>query len=318
MDATKVRFRRFREGDEAAVLRILQENGAATSLDEWAWKFPPESGGRTIVLGECDGEALTVCAGVPAVLEIDGHDHQGLRLVDILGPPSASGLLESSVGAFAKEFGAAGGFSPILRFAAHEREMSGAGSLGETVDVGSPFACLRRRGPVRSSLRRRLYRAQPARDWEPRLDELWYRVRHRYPATVIRDADYALRRFAGHPSSPYRRLLVLPRFSSRAVAFAVFRTDGGACRWADLVWDDDHPGALDRLGRISSGLAEGGNEEIWIAGDPVARARLESIGFAEPARSTCPALAVRSFDEEIDGSGLVGRLYLTMADTDEV
>jgi hypothetical protein len=102
------------------------------------------------------------------------------------------------------------------------------------------------------------------------------------------------------------------------VAFAVFRTDGGACRWADLVWDDDHPGALDRLGRISSGLAEGGNEEIWIAGDPVARARLESIGFAEPARSTCPALAVRSFDEEIDGSGLLGRLYLTMADTDEV
>ncbi|MEJ2190403.1 MAG: hypothetical protein P8Y93_13530 [Acidobacteriota bacterium] len=317
MDATKVRFRRFREGDEGAVLHALREHGAARSLDEWAWKFPPEAGGRAICVGERDGEIVTVCAGVPATLEIDEREHRGLRLVDILTPISAPGLLESAMRAFAKEFCAADRFSIFLRFPSDD-EAAGTGGLGPDQSVGVPFVCLRRRGPVRSSSRRHLYRAEPARDWEPRLDELWRRVRHRYPAAVVRDADYALRRFAGHPSSPYRRLLVLPRFSSRAVAFAVFRLDGGSCRWADLVWDDHHPGALDRLGRISSGLAEGGNEDIWIAGDPVARARFESLGFAEPARSTCSALALRSCDEKIDASRLICRLYLTMADTDEV
>ncbi len=316
MDGRGVRFRRFREGDEAAVLHILRENGAARSLDEWAWRFPPEVGGRTIVLGERDREILAVCAGVSSVLRVDEREHAALRLVDVLAPPSASGLLESAVGSFAKEFCAADRCSLILRFLARDRE-TGAGGLGDGAAVGSPFARLRREGPVRSSQRRRLYRAEPARDWEPRLDELWRRVRHRYPAAVVRDADYALRRFAGHPSSPYRRFLVLPRFSSRAVAFAVFRTDGGSCRWADLVWDDAHPGALDRLARISSGLAEGRSEELWIAGDPVARDRLESIGFVRSASSACPALALRSLAADIDAPGLLGRLYLTMADTDE-
>lgn len=317
MDGTGVQFRRFREGDEAAVLRFMQEAGAARSLDEWAWKFPPEAGGRAIILGDRDGEIVAVCAGVPIRLAGGGRELAALRLVEALTAPSAPDLLESTVAAFVNEYCAAGRVSLILRFADSGLEQPGAGWLGDNVGVGSPFAHLQRRGPSRSSQRRRLYRAEPARDWEPRLDELWRRVRHRYPTSVTRDADYALRRFAGHPFSPYRRFLVLPRFSSRPVAFAVLRTDGGSCRWVDLVWDDAHPGALDRLGRISSGLAEGGGEEVWVAGDPEARARLEALGFAESASSACPSLALRSFDEEMDAAELVGRLYLTMADTDE-
>ena len=40
----------------------------------------------------------------------------------------------------------------------------------------------------------------------------------------------ALRRFTGHPTVRYQRFLVFLRFSSQAVAFAVFCCDGGRCR----------------------------------------------------------------------------------------
>ena len=101
--------------------------------------------------------------------------------------------------------------------------------------------------PVRGSLRRLLYRAEQARDWEPRLDHLWGRSRHSYQIAVVRDAEHALRKFAGHPTIRHHRFLILPRFSGRAVGFAVFADDGSDCCWLDLVWDHDHPGALELL-----------------------------------------------------------------------
>ena len=36
------------------------------------------------------------------------------------------------------------------------------------------------------------------------------------------------------------------------VAFVVFRTDEGRCRWVDLLWDHRHPGALELVNHLSS------------------------------------------------------------------
>ncbi|MCW8984200.1 MAG: hypothetical protein OQK55_02575, partial [Thermoanaerobaculales bacterium] len=83
---------------------------------------------------------------------------------------------------------------------------------------------------------------------------MWERSKRSYPVAVVRNAEYALRRFAGHPAVRHHRFLVLPRFSARAVAFAVFADDGSDCRWLDLLWDHAHPGALELLAHISGRL----------------------------------------------------------------
>jgi len=174
--------------------------------------------------------------------------------------------------------------------------------------------------PARGSFRRLLYRAEPARDWEPRLDPFWERARHSYPVAIVRDADHALKRFAGHPTIRHHRFLVLPRFSDRAVAFAVFVDDGSDCCWLDLVWDHDHPGALELLAHISGRLAvQWGSkrERLVLTGDEAASTALKHRGFLmqeENARVVDMSL----FRGQLDGGNTVDRAYLTAADLGEI
>ena len=157
------------------------------------------------------------------------------------------------------------------------------------------------------------------RDWEPRLDGLWRRARRSYPVAVVRDADRALRRFAAHPKIHHHRFIVFPRLSSRAVAFAVFAIDGVRCRWLDLLWDHDHPGALELLahisGRLVSQLGRAG-EVLWLAGDDEALALLTKRGFGPDETSPPPVVAACSLTPEFDATTFVERAYITLADAE--
>ena len=174
--------------------------------------------------------------------------------------------------------------------------------------------------PVRGSLRRLLYRAEQARDWEPRLDHLWGRSRHSYQIAVVRDAEHALRKFAGHPTIRHHRFLILPRFSGRAVGFAVFADDGSDCCWLDLVWDHDHPGALELLAHISGRLAAqwgSKREHLSLTGDEAASAVLKRRGFRILEENACD-VDMSVFDGQLDEQNTVDRAYLTAADLGEV
>jgi hypothetical protein len=138
---------------------------------------------------------------------------------------------------------------------------------------------------------------------------------------VVRDAAWALRRLAGHPSVRYHRFLIFPRLSSRPVAFAAFRTDQLCCRWVDLVWDHDHPGAVELLLHLSAKLAAqtGGElEELWLHGDPEGRRRLEASGFEHVPEPAGLAFGGRSFHPDLRLDTVAARAYLTMADADLV
>jgi hypothetical protein len=181
---------------------------------------------------------------------------------------------------------------------------------------GAGLQMLIRRKPVSGALRRLVYRAEPARDWEPRLDPLWERVQGSYPGAAVRDAEHALAHFAGHPKVRHHRFLVFPRFSGFAVAHGVFANYAGKCLWLDLVWDHQHSGALELLAHISGRLAaqwRSEAESLLLAGDDAAAALLADRGF-RPQPETSLAVGARSPAGGIDAADLADRSYLTAAD----
>jgi len=311
MGSGSLKFRNYREGDDAAILRALnEESDLGCSLDEWAWLFPPEEGGRAIVVGERDGEVAAVCAGAPVRVVVDGREWPAVELRKLASRDrdGAGRALDH----FVKTFGSSGRFA--MSIASLGREGEASSGLDQAEKVG--LAGLVRHNPVSGALRRFLYRAEPARDWEPRLDALWGRVQSSYPVAVVRDANRALRRFAGHPSVRHHRFLVFPRYSGSAVASAVFTDDGSTCCWLDLLWDHAHPGALELLAHISGRLvAQWGSsgEQIWLAGDDAAKTLLMDRGF-RPQTSSPRVVAIRSFTSDLDTRDFVDRAYLTAAD----
>lgn len=303
MAAGTLDLRPYREGDEEAILRILnQASEARFSLGQWAWLCPVEVDGQAIVVGERDNDVVAVCAGSPVGFAIDGSERAAVELHALASRDQSD--LNRVLGFFVKTFGSADRFALAMA------------SFGFDGAAPAPVPALIREGAGSVNPRRFLYRAEPARDWEPRLDVLWERVRDWYPNAVVRNAERALRRFAGRPSMKHHRFLVFPRYSCHAVAFAVFADDGSSCCWLDLIWDHGHPGALDLLAHISGRLvAQWGSsaEKVWLAGDDAASNLLVGKGF-RPQTSSQPVVSTRSFTPDLDAGDLVGRAYLTAAD----
>jgi hypothetical protein len=221
---------------------------------------------------------------------------------------------------FFATFGESGRYPLLFGFPGRRALRLGVLQLGYDAMAPQPITYLHR--PLvapRAGLRRLLYRAELARDFEPRLDDLWQRVQTHYPVAAVRDAARALRRLAGHPRRHYHRFLLFPRFSNEAVAFVAFAVDGACCRWVDLLWDHGHPGALDLVCRLGAQVARttgAVREELWLNGDPHGRELLEGRGFAVAEEPNGLVMVARSFARELDVTALAGRVYVTMADAD--
>jgi hypothetical protein len=312
-------FRTYREGDEVAINRLFEEaSGLVRSLDEWSWLYPPEADGRAIIVAETGGDVVGHCAGTPLRVAVDERELAAARIDDLFSPAPGDEIAERIAESFFENFSFPGRFSLVV---ACRRSPDDAIPPGFDEAPSRELTVLTRDRVPHLRVRRLLYRAVPARDWEPRLDDLWHRVRQDYPVAVVRDAEGALRRFAGHPTARYQRFLIFPRFSSQAVAFVVFRCDGGRCRWVDFLWDHSHPGALELAAHISARLVrqlDCTGEELWLAGDEEARSRLEGLGFRAAEEQPAVSVAIRSFDPEINATQVAERLYLTMADTGRV
>ena len=312
-------FRTYREGDEVAINRLFEEaSGLVRSLDEWSWLYPHEVDGRVIVVAETGGEVVAHCAGTPLRVAVDERELAAARIDDLASPAPGDEIAERVAESFFENFGFSGRFSLVV---ACRRSPDDAIPPGFDEAPSRELTALTRDRAPHLRVHRLLYRAEPARDWEPRLDDLWHRVRQDYPVAVVRDAEGALRRFAGHPRERYQRFLIFPRFSSQAVAFVVFRCDGGRCRWVDLLWDHAHRGALELAAHISARLVrqlDCTGEELWLAGDEGARSRLEGLGFRAAEEQPTVSVAIRSFDSALDAAQVAERLYLTMADTRRV
>ncbi len=236
--------RAYRAGDEVAINDAFNRVfGAQRSLAEWTWKFS-QPGALEATLAAWDGEALAAHNGaIPAVYQVAGKRVKALQGVDTFSLAAIDrrrdwkSAWRDVMDAFAEYAARRAGASLLFGF-------TGPRSISHMVARcqwnGAPPRRIplleRKTRSVRRTLASSLYTAKLAGDDEAALDDLWARVARRYPTAVVRDAKHSRHRFSGHPGVQYHRWLVYRRFSSKPVAWVVFRTDGGVCSWADLLW----------------------------------------------------------------------------------
>jgi len=329
MNVDEIVFRPYRSGDEGAINQTFNEVFRADRpLEEWLWKFPWRPGGRSIMLAFAGEELLAHYAGLPLPFQVDGRVVEAAQIVDVFSTRAArrrfarKGVWVRTVERFFEHFGQSGRHPLLFGFPGRRALRLGVLQLGyDAMEPQGIVQLARASGTARGFGRRLAYRAQPARDWEPLLDRLWERVRGDYPVAAVRDARRALTRLAGRPGVRYHRFLVLPRFSEEPVAFVAFRYDEKLCSWVDLLWDHDHPGALELAAHLSRELAAlhgAPREELWLNGDESGVSVLESMGFVRETQPDGLVMVARSFDESLDVRVLEDRVYLTMADADLV
>lgn len=323
--------RPYSEGDEFAVNDAFNRVfGCRRSIEEWVWKFSVD-GAREATVAAWDGERLAAHnGGIPSEFNVGGRRVAALQGVDAFSLAALDRRKDwknawIDVMDFFADVIASKAQAPLLY------GFTGPNSIGHMVKRCRWDAAEPRRIPLLTrpagfggarTVASRLFVARLVGDVEPALDGLWLRVRDRYTSAVVRDANHARRRFGGHPTVQYHRWLVTRRFSQDPVAFAVFRTDGGVCRWADLLWDARRPGALDLIQYLSSRLAvQTGcrQEAMWLDGDSEAEERLRAAGFDGGADPSGVVRVVRFLDQSLSGEAFgPGKVYTTMADADLV
>jgi hypothetical protein len=269
---------RYQVGDELPILKAANRGSALErTLDEWSWHFPGFPMPRAISLAVRGDEVVAVIGGqrigfwdgdrpVPAVVVRE-------KLCRLDHPDAAKDVLRR----LSEHF--------VAEMAAEEHAV-----LAFNLDLDVPEVATRsassvvlRRNPATAASGRRLgYRVERSRHWEPRLDELWTRARPAGVGSVVRDARYAVQRFAAHPWRRFHSFLIFPRFGGSVVAWLVLRCEDGICRWADVLVDPRHPKALALATRLSAGVAKQFSaraEEVVLAGDSEGIDVLEQAGF---------------------------------------
>ena len=204
----EVVLRPFAPGDEVAVnAGFNQVFGTDRAIGEWGWKFPLEPGGRAIMLALRDDELLAHYAGAPVRFQVDGRVWPAVQIVDVFSTPAGRsrfarrGVWVQTVEAFFAAFGTSGRYPLLFGFPGLRALRLGVLQLGYDALPPQPIASPPpSRGLPAPGLAQRLYRAELARDWEPRLDLLWERV---LPAST------RWRRFAT-PTGRCRRLAGRP------------------------------------------------------------------------------------------------------------
>ncbi len=323
-DAAEIRV--YRAGDESEIIKGLNRTrGATLSLEDWSWSYPASPEGRPIIVAITAGTVVAHVGGVAGEFHLDGHTVPALGLADEFATAKATGSEASAplsgrvLDRLLAELGGGDRQLLIYRLSGVPPSDGFAGSARGTAVRLPQVEVLVRSDRSRSPLSRLAYRAEPARDWEPRLDDLWRRIARFYPCAAVRDAATALHRHAGHPRTRRHRFLVFPRFSPRPAAFAVFETDASRCRWVDLVWDHDEPGALDLVSHLSRRLANqvgATDERIVLGGDADTRNRLQAAGFRTDAILQNLSLKVYSLPADFGVGDLEGRWYVTQTDLD--
>lgn len=321
--AAPVTFRRFRDGDEAAVNHGFERAFATRRpLAEWRWKFPPDPRGRPIVIAVDErGNVLAHFGGIRERLQVDGREVPAAQNVDVYAVPEARrGVLGSSVyaetaSAFWREYltpdelALSYGFPGPRNAAILTRHL-------ECVPIwqGTLWERAAGRRPGWWTGHEVRIGGDPAA-----ADALWRRAAPRYPVAVRRDGARLARRFSGRPGVDYRQLTAWRRGVPHALL--VLRLDAATARWADLVWDGEDPRAVAAVDRAAARLADAAgveHHEAWLAGDEAGAEALRARGWRCRPDPSGVCMVARLGADAPPAERLAGRWYVTMGDADLV
>lgn len=314
-------LRSFQAGDGDAINRGFNEIfHLERPLDEWRWKFQPESGDAWITLGfEASGELVAHFGVVRHWMWVHGERVVAGQAVDsyrLRRPGTASQrVFIDTVREFYRVHGDGERIAFLFGFPGAHHMGLGRSLLGYVDPVPVPVwhrrrPWLRRRRPSLS------HRVDDGFAPEA-LDRLWERARSRHPAAVIRDGARWERRYHSRPGSRYR--YATARRDGEIEAWAVFAVDGPTLRWVDLLWDGGDAraiAALDEAALDAAAHAGVRRLEAWLGGDEAAAAALAARGWTRGAHPQGLELTAVPFRKDVDGAALVRELYFTMGDSD--
>jgi hypothetical protein len=319
MTSGAFRLRPYRDGDGASINDGFNEVfGHTRPLEEWRWKFQPESAGCSMILAVDASDRVVAHFAVQRVpVQVDGRRYQSGYTVDaycLKRPGARQGhVYLKAVREFYRRYGSPDELAFLFGFPGVRHMRLGRLRL--------QFA-----DPVLVPVWRRP--AQARRLWWPRytvetggdeatIDTLWRQAARRYSVSAVRDGEWARRRYLSRPGNRYRHLTLWRRGTVHA--WAVLDTAQDVGRWVELVWDGADPKALVALDEAVAGAAAGAGAktlELWLAGDAAAAAVLGVRGWQlghHPARLQ---MSVVAFDPGLDGADLLRRYYVTMGDSD--
>ncbi len=123
MSEAELVIRPFRPSDETVINQGFNETfRLERSLEEWAWKFPPQPEGRLIMLAEIDDAMVAHYAGMPLRFTIDGREWNAAQIVDVFSTRAArrgftrKGVWVRTVEEFFSTFGESGRVAMLYGF----------------------------------------------------------------------------------------------------------------------------------------------------------------------------------------------------------
>jgi len=316
-------IRAYAPGDEVAIQSAFAEVfGPGRSLEEWRWKFlSPPRGSRIVLAFDAAGQLVCQYAAIAVDVAWSGEPMRAAQIVDVfsrrrrgLGP--RGGPFVRTLEAFLEGCAAPGGVGFVYGFPGERHQRAGA-VAGRYFDP-APLERLRRATAVAERASRRAF----ARSWicegfdAHATDRLWLRSRARYPFASVRDAAWFHWRYERRPGARYVQLGV--RRAGEARAWGVLAPGGESAHWVDLLWDGENPSDLIDLAAavaLRAGTHGAKAVELWLRGDPAARAILLNEGFAS-APEPLLRLSAIAFDGRVSVPQVLATFYLTMGDSD--
>jgi hypothetical protein len=313
-------------GDEAAIQEAFAAVfGPGRSLAEWRWKFlAPPRGSRILLARDAAGKLVCQYAAIAVDVLLAGERLRAAQIVDVfsrdrrsLGPQG--GPFQRTMEAFLEACAGPGGVSFVYGFpsARHQR----AGALAGRYFEPAPLERLSAAAAPGSSGISARGRAWISEGFDAHAtDRLWHRSRRRYPFATVRDAAWFAWRYERRPGGRYLQVGVRRAGETRAWGvLALPHTPGaGSAFWVDLLWDGERTADLAELVQaIAERAAREGaaRVELWLRGDPAARAVLLESGYASAPEPVLRLSAI-ALDPRVGVAEVLANFYLTMGDSD--
>jgi len=313
-------IRPYKKGDESSVNKGFNEVfQLKRPIEEWHWKYNPEHNGSSIMVAVDEKNSVFAHYAATFVdIVVNGKVYKCGQPVDVYSVKQKGSvqhrLYLKTVREFFKTFGAKDKIHLLFGFPSARVLKLGQIKL----DYGDPVPVIVGKRAIKN--RRRIFKKRP-KNYNCNLhaiEELWARSSHRYPVSVIRNANYIKRRYLERPKNKYFFLTI--EDGEEIKVFSVFEYNKFSIKWIDLIWDGDdreHLIAMDELVEKVTGLAGVKGNEMWIANDQKAEDVFIKRGW-EFSQHHELFLVAMSFHPDLDSNKFINGFYFTMADSDLV